>query len=333
MFEQRNIPDILRRAIAFRTSLECIEPEHDNAFRLLNGFTEDFPELVIDIFARTAVLQNYAGQSIPENVLDCITDVLRTDFPWLTGILLKQRGAATPEERNGLLLPGSASPDTFIREHGIRYALNLTMNQDCSFYPDTRFLRKYLLENAKGKQVLNTFAYTGSLGIAALAGDAEKVTQSDLSGRFLTTAENSCRLNGFPEEKMESVIGDFFPVTSLLRRNQREFDIVILDPPFYSRTPKGIIDLAHAPVQPISKVQPLVRDGGVLIVVNNALQLSGADFMTTIERICVTQYLSVEQIIPIPDDFRGPNPSWLNSPDPFNHPTKIVVFRVHRTHR
>ena len=59
--------------------------------------------------------------------------------------------------------------DRKIKEHGVWYAINLTINRDTSLYLDTRNLRKWLIENLKDKSVLNTFAYTGSFGVAALA--------------------------------------------------------------------------------------------------------------------------------------------------------------------
>jgi 23S rRNA (cytosine1962-C5)-methyltransferase len=71
--------------------------------------------------------------------------------------------------------------DRKIKEYGVWYAVNLTMNRDVSLYLDTRNLRKWIIENVKDETVLNTFAYTGSFGVAAMKGGANRVVQIDLN--------------------------------------------------------------------------------------------------------------------------------------------------------
>ncbi|MFN2324178.1 MAG: class I SAM-dependent methyltransferase, partial [Trueperaceae bacterium] len=80
-------------------------------------------------------------------------------------------------------------------EHGVCYGVDPLLHQDAGFYVDTRELRRWLLDHAEGKTVLNTFAYTGSLGVAALAGGAARVLQTDLNPRFLDAAKASTALN------------------------------------------------------------------------------------------------------------------------------------------
>jgi len=78
----------------------------------------------------------------------------------------------------------------------------------------------------------------------------------------------------------------------------------------------------------------LIKDGGCLIAINNALFLSGADYLGSLEKLCADGFLAVEKLIPVPQDSTGyphtvvdPPPS---DPAPFNHPTKIAVLRVRR---
>ncbi|MEM5775885.1 MAG: class I SAM-dependent methyltransferase, partial [Anaerolineaceae bacterium] len=122
-------------------------------------------------------------------------EFFKQHIPAVRTILLKSRGSeSSPADRRGIFIHGN-QPANQVRENGIWYALDLCMNQDASLYLDTRLLRAWLLENAGGKDVLNTFAYTGSLGIAAAAGGANKVVQGDLSRRFLALANQSAALN------------------------------------------------------------------------------------------------------------------------------------------
>jgi len=122
------------------------------------------------------------------------------------------------------------------------------MNRDTSFYPDTRNLRAWVKETLRGKHVLNTFAYTGTLGVAARAAGAASVIHTDLNRRFLTVAKDSYAMNGWPVVKTDFKAGDFFDVVGQLKRDDRLFDCVFVDPPFLSVTPKGRVNLEEAHV-------------------------------------------------------------------------------------
>ena len=282
--------------------------------------THDLPKLVIERFSNTIVLADHTPDGSYRNAAMAVAGTI-------PAVLYKWRNSKNFRERNGIQLSGV--PDSVIEEHCVKYAVNLTLNQDCSFYGDTRNLRKFLIENSVGKTVLNTFAYTGSLGIAALAGKAEKVVQTDLSDKFLALAKESLKLNNLDKNRMEIVTGNFFPVMSNFKKSGRSFDTVILDPPFFSQTSKGTVDLLNNPVGLINKVRPLVRDGGKIIMVNNALYLSGKDYLNAANALCDGEYLSIDSRIDIPEEYCN-NTKQIADPAPFNHPTKIIIFNVKR---
>jgi 23S rRNA (cytosine1962-C5)-methyltransferase len=227
-----------------------------------------------------------------------------------------------------------SSPDQRIIENGVTYALDLLMNQDAGFYVDTRNLRAWLKAHSTGKSVLNTFAYTGSLGVAALAGGARQVMQIDRSGKFLALAQRSAALNGMDVSRMTSKAVDFFVGVAQMKRNRQSFDTVILDPPFFSITEHGRVDQVNEATRLINKARPLVKDGGRLIVVNNALFLSGKEFIDALEALGRDGYLRIEEIIPIPQDVTGYETTRVGrlpaDPAPFNHSTKIAVLQISR---
>jgi 23S rRNA (cytosine1962-C5)-methyltransferase len=241
------------------------------------------------------------------------------------------RHASSPEERRGRLLFG-ASPSRKIREHGVWYALDLTLHQDATFYLDTRNLRKWAIENLHGKSVLNTFAYTGSLGVAALAGGASRVVHIDLDRQFLNLAKTSYTLNGFPIRKADFIAGDFFAEISRLKRSGERFDCVFLDPPFFSKTSRTRLDLSTDSTRLINKARPLINDGGWLVTVNNALYVGGREYLSALEALCADGYLHLIDLIPVPDDCTGyPETRLIEpvaDPAPFNHSTKIAVLEV-----
>ena len=325
-----NILRVIEPALDFRKPL--LDENSLAALRLFNGFTEGYPDLVIDLYARTLVIFDYTASPLPAQDWQFLWEWYRREIPWIDAVLLKTRAAAYPGARRGRLVFGG-SPADRIFENGVWYAVNLGLNQDASLYLDTRLLRVWLFAHADGKDVLNMFAYTGSLGIAAAAGGARKVVNSDRNPRFLDLAKQSAQLNQIPEKRHRLQTGDFFSQVSSLKRSGARFDIVISDPPFFSSTAKGQINLVGQSRRVINKLRPLVRDGGCLASINNALFVSGVDYLKELNELCADGYMSLEEILPVPQDFIGGTGSaaaWPADPAPFNHPTKIAILRVRR---
>ncbi len=322
-----------RLGAALSARADLFEERHQTALRLFNGFREGWPELVADLYARTLVLHDYAER--PEVASEAVQQALafyQARLPWLQAAVLKQRNAETVEARNGLLLFGP-QPCRKVREHGVWYALDLQLNRDASFYLDTRNVRAWALQSLRGKSVLNTFAYTGSLGVAAHAGGAARVVQLDLKRAFLNLAKTSYTLNGFPIRKEDFLSGDFWPLISRLNREGARFDCVLLDPPFFAATAKGIVDTENNFARLINKVRPLINDGGWLVTINNALYVSGGAYLGLLQALCADGYLAIEELLPVPPDCTGyasEATAEVTDPAPFNHATKIAVLRVRR---
>jgi 23S rRNA (cytosine1962-C5)-methyltransferase len=326
------IESLLENALAFRATL--FDERHESAFRLFNGFTEGAPDLVADLYAKTLLIHNYADR--PEDSLALVRaaqQVLLARLPWIQTVIVKTRHSQSSQEKRGSIVYGEAA-ERKIRENGIWYAIDLMLNRDASLYLDTRLVRHWAQQQLKGKSVLNTFAYTGSLGVAARAGGAERVVHLDLNRNFLNIAKASYTLNGFPINKKDFKAGDFWSQINRLKAADERFDCVFLDPPLYSTTRKGVVDLLQSYSRLINKVRPLISHGGFLVAINNALFHSGAAYLGEIEQLCADGYLTVQELIPVPEDFIGakqlPSAALAADPIPFNHSTKIVVLKVRR---
>ena len=324
--------DALAPALAARSAR--FDARHEAAFRLFNGFTEGRPALVADLYGPTLVLHNHADPPAPGVAgVEEAARFYQERLPWLSAALVKTRHADTEEVKKGVLLWGE-SLTRRVRENGVWYAVDLRLNQDASFYLDTRHLREWAKANLAGKAVLNTFAYTGSLGVAARAGGASRVVHLDLKRAFLNVAKDSYLQNGFAINTADFLAGDFWPQISHLKRDGARFDCVLVDPPLFSRTRHGTVDLVEEGRRVLNKVRPLIADGGTLVTVNNALFVSGESYLDMLRSLCADGYLSLETLIPVPEDFIGhsaPARAALPAdPAPFNHPTKIAVLRVRR---
>jgi 23S rRNA (cytosine1962-C5)-methyltransferase len=319
---------------AFLARQSLIDPDYQSALRLFAGFYEGEPGLLADIFASTLLLTAYCDSTSDALVLlDAAQRFYQERIPLLSCVIQKQRLAKDTGLKRGKISFG-CEPAASIRENGIRYALELTISQDASFYMDTRALRVWLKENSHGLKVLNTFAYTGSLGVAALAGGAARVIQVDRNAKILGLARRSAMLNRLDLGRMKLRAEDVFSEIGKYKKEGLFFDLALLDPPFFSVTEKGKVDMISESARLINKLRPLIKDGGRLVAINNALFLSGQEYMQSLEALCHDGYLEIEQMIPVPDDITGFSETIVSKPPvapaPFNHPTKIVIMRVKR---
>ncbi|MGC4113935.1 MAG: class I SAM-dependent methyltransferase [Myxococcales bacterium] len=309
-----------------RSSL--LDDKHESACRLFNGFYEGFPALAVDLYGHTLVIHDYSEKGEGDEAsAKAVVDAAKAQWPWITAALWKVRDSQDPLSRNGRFLLGERGAlDRRVVENGVKYSLALDLHQDATLYLDTRLLRAWAKKSFAGKKVLNTFAYTGSLGVAAAAGGAAQVVHVDLSRQYLNLAKDSYALNKLPVAKTDFKVADFFEAMSWLKKEGALFDALFLDPPFFSETKNGRVDMEKEADKLINKARPLIGDGGVLVAVNNALFTSGAQWKATLEGLCQDGYMAFEETLPVPEDFTGYPATRVGTapadPAPFNHSTK-----------
>ena len=117
-----------------------------------------------------------------------------------------------------------------------------------------------------------------------------------------------------------------------MNRADERFDCVFLDPPFFSSTKAGAFKIEEDTKRLLNKIRPLVNHGGVIVAVNNALFVSGADCIDSLKRLEEDGYVKLEETISVPVDFTGTahtrRSDFPADPTPFNHPTKIAILRI-----
>ena len=323
---------------AIQRRAELVSPPHRGAFRLFDGFREaasDIVPVVLEVFGDTLVAFDHrrAPDDDPKPV-EALMAEAQAKLPFLRTGILKQKRADDPEVRRGHLIFGELSQVTRrIEEGGVRYALDLMAHHDATFFVDTRGLRAFLAAESRDKRVLNAFAYSCSLGVAARAGGARHVINTDKSRTILNLGKDSYSLNGFPISRADFITGDFFDVAARMRKTGELFDTVILDPPFFADGGGGRVDLVSSVSALLDKARPLVAHEGLLIVVVNALFIGGGALMAELEKMVADGYASVERTIDVPSDCAPPLATGRTlpaDPAPFNHPTKVAVVRLRR---
>ncbi len=320
---------------SLQARLPLLAAPHHQALRLFNGYTEGLPGLGVEVYGQTLLVHDALGPEGEPEVVDAVVALARQALPWLTAGLVKLRESKVQSLRNGTLLFGEAAAVCRkVKEGGAWYAVRLTLNRDSSLYLDTAALRAWAGTHLAGKRVLNTFAYTGSLSVAAMAGGAARVVSTDLNRAFLTVAKDSFALNGWKVARPDFITGDFFDVVGRLKRERALFDCAFVDPPFFSVTAQGRVDLEQAYLTVLNKVRPLVADGGALVAINNGVFVSGAAFEATLAEVCAGGYAEVEARLPVPEAFLGTAATREGTPTvdpaPYVHSTKMAVVRVKR---
>lgn len=183
-------------------------------------------DLVIDYYPPVVLVILYRER--PEEWLKELTELLLTALPTAPqGILLQERFRSGAPSR---LLHGVLPEKVEAQEDGLRYRLRLGDAQNVGFFPDMAVGRRLLRERAKGKRVLNLFAYSCSFSVAALVGGAEQVVNLDMNRGALDLGRLNHTINNIDLRRTSFLPMELFRSFGRLRRCG-PFDLIVCDPP------------------------------------------------------------------------------------------------------
>ena len=217
-----------RIAKAFDLRRRWFDPKQTNAIRLINAEGDGIPGLIVDSYAGVLVLQisHPALELLKDLIVSLLVDVCAplAIYEKSTSFMRKKSGM---EEARGLLY-GAEHPEVEILENGLKFSVDMQTGQKTGLFLDQREMRAFIREHARGKRVLNGFAYTGGFSISALAGGALHVDSVEISGRCRAPVEKNLSLNGLSNHQF--IEADFF---EFLKTPDLAYDLVILDPPAF----------------------------------------------------------------------------------------------------
>lgn len=298
-----------------------INPTETNACRLIHGAFDGWPGLHIDRLGDFLLVQSALPLAGPELEL---AGEIAIELS-LQGVYFKQLDAqvqrSSVSTASPSLISGSAAPDRFsIRENGLLYELSFNEGYSVGLFLDQRDNRRRLLTNHIGAQfplfnpdalegrppeVLNAFAYTCGFSVAAAKGGA-RVTSLDLSRKYLDWGRRNFELNHIDPHDHDFIYGDVFDWFRRLSKKQRRFDVVLLDPPTFSRSKEhGVFRVEKDFGQLTSAALDLLRPGGVLFASSNAAGWKPELFLQSIEDALAEKECRAAQVlyVPQPPDF------------------------------
>ena len=220
------------------------------ACRVIFGEADAFPGLTVDRFNDILVAQTLSIgiERIKPILFPILVDVLNADGANIKGIYERNdvaiRSLEGMEQGKGWFeLPGIQTPEsavTTISENGIEYLVDVENGQKTGFFLDQKYNRQALARIAKGRKVLDCFTHTGSFALNAAKGGAEHVTAVDISETAIEMAKANAARNGL-SERMDFVTADVFDLlTELLASGKKPYDLIILDPPAFTKSRKTV---------------------------------------------------------------------------------------------
>lgn len=260
------------------------ESEETTVYRILNGAGDGVPGLFVDRYGDWAVSAEprVADERARLEAYEALMEV------WgFRGLYEKGRASASGFH------PGQSPPDTPVLgeeapeefpvlENGMSLLARLREGARTGVYPDQRENRSELRPFLEGARVLNMFSYTGAFSVwAAMCGALETVSV-DLSRRVLDWSQRNFAANGIDSAGHRHVKADAFDYLGLARRKGFRFNLVILDPPSFSTSRRGLFQAKRDWPRLIDAAIKVLEQGGRLAISCNTHQISRREILSMV---------------------------------------------------
>jgi 23S rRNA (cytosine1962-C5)-methyltransferase len=232
--------------------------------RLIHAESDGLPGFIVDQYGDVLVMQ--LGSAGPDHWRDTLADILQE---LCSPVCIYERSDSDGREHEGLpprtgVLRGALPATVEVLEHGLRFSVDVAAGQKTGFYLDQRDNRALTGTLSLNKDVLNCFCYTGGFSLYALRGGAKSVLSIDSSQEALQLAQLNVELNGLDSSCAEWQCADVFEALRKLRDQNRQFDLIVLDPPKFAPT-AAFAEKAARAYKDINLLGfKLLRPGGLL---------------------------------------------------------------------
>lgn len=242
---------------------------HDNAetntYRLFHGYTEGCAGLDIERYGEAVLVRSKGELPVAAADIEAGLDGCHP-FRWL-GLKVQRRHSTHPVALEVVPMRGPL-PEAPIEviDNGMTFAVEPFDHESTGLFLDARPVRRWLLEHSRGRRVLNLFAYTGSLGVAAAVGGATEVVHVDLRGSALDRARENHRRNRVECDGRNFVRGNVYAHLPRAARAGQLFDGIILDPPPEMTRGRRKKRIKHQDYPKLARLcAPLLAEGGWLV--------------------------------------------------------------------
>ncbi len=262
-----------------------------SAYRLITN-TQTFLPVTVDIYQDNAVIHVF--EQIEPAIIAELEQGLKTILQ-VNAFFYKNRSKDT------LNIPESPAKNIIQEEYGNNFIINLSDYLDTGLFLDHRETRKWIADQSQNKTILNTFAYSGSFTVFAAKAGALKTFSVDISKVYCEWIKENLALNNLPLEnnwvyKMDSL--EFFQYA---KRKKLIFDIIIIDPPTFSKNKGKSFSIQKDHPRLINGALEVLSPSGFILFSSNYRDFRMADKD-------LLPCLVTERYNTVPPDFEGTQP-------------------------
>jgi 23S rRNA (cytosine1962-C5)-methyltransferase len=294
---------------------------NEETFRLVHGESDFLPGLVIDKYNEYLSLQTLGVGMDRRTTLIC--DVLESMFHPKAIVERNEsplRALEQLPQKKGVLR--GTLGQTIISEYGVKFKAALLDGQKTGLFLDQRENRRALQRYVKGATVLDCFCNDGGFALYAALGGAQSVTALDSSETAIANAKVNATINEVPDVQFEMC--DVFDKLPELEKAGQRFDVVILDPPSFSRNKKTVATALKGYREINAGALRIINPGGILVTASCSHHVTDQSFVETIEAAARLTHRSLQML-----EWRGASPDHPTIPSmPETAYLKFGIFAV-----
>ena len=236
--------------------------------RVIFGEADFLPGLVVDKFSDVLVVQSLALgiDRLKDQIVELLYFFQQAKGNEIRGVYERSDAKVRRQEGMELYKGFIGEPfdtDVEIEENGVRYMVDVKDGQKTGFFLDQKYNRKAIQRLCKDAKVLDCFTHTGSFALNAGYGGAKEVTGVDASELAVEQATLNSKLNGM-QDRVKFICRDVFELLPELEEKGEKFDVVILDPPAFTKSRNSVKNAVKGYREINLRAMKLVRDGGFL---------------------------------------------------------------------
>ena len=268
--------------------------------RVIFGEADFLPGLVVDKFSDVLVVQSLALgiDRLKGKILELLKEEMARDGVVIRGVY--ERSDAKVRRQEGMELVKGFIGEPFdtkveICENGVKYLVDVEDGQKTGFFLDQKYNRLAIQRLCRDAEVLDCFTHTGSFALNAGIAGAKSVLGVDASELAVEQARENAALNGL-SETVKFVCEDVFELLPRLEEQGKKFDVVILDPPAFTKSRNSVKNAVKGYREINLRAMKLVKDGGFLATCSCSHFMSYEMFTQTIGQAARNVHKRLRQV-------------------------------------
>ena len=268
--------------------------------RVIFGEADFLPGLVVDKFSDVLVVQSLALgiDRMKMKILELLKEEMAQDGVVIRGVY--ERSDAKVRRQEGMepfkgFIGEPFDTKVEICENGVRYLVDVEDGQKTGFFLDQKYNRLAIQKLCRDAKVLDCFTHTGSFALNAGVAGAKSVLGVDASQLAVEQARENAKLNGL-SGTVKFVCEDVFELLPRLEEEGEKFDVVILDPPAFTKSRNSVKNAVKGYREINLRAMKLVKDGGFLATCSCSHFMSYEMFTQTIGQAARNVHKRLRQV-------------------------------------